>query len=553
MIILHDHSSSDLTHIQSIADIQEGFALFDYVQIKQDGQDWIGQIVQPNRNISTVGDRLDPTILHGLKLLQKHPNVQSTESVQIFDILILGQYSNQQMVTPRIRPLPGATVEKLDTTKICQVIRLPFPVVRPDKTTNVIGDLLNADRVPLCITADKFNYHIMVAGGTGSGKSNVVANLVEQALQFDKCVLLHDAKPDYSLVDQANSDSLVKGAWSRFAKYGLKAHKAANVQRIGFHGKCNPNAVDLVVGFRASDFYPEILAGLFFPGSSTPERNAYEGLAAAAHALFEQVENKAIQSYSVQDILNEVRRRDASGKEAAKLDPSDHIHQETVKNILRRVKQRSQNMPWLDAVGRHSQKATGDPMRSAQLDKGRQGIVTQLDLANHVEAGRLIVIDYGSRNMDEQSYALLLSYFLRIGQEYRRQKGNVGLVQVVDEAHRIFDNQSRHSDTLASWFGRVMREGRSVDHSIIMSLQNASQIPPRVMNNLNSKIVMRQNSKAEADASTETMGRDFAVQAMRLGTGQALVSIHESLATVLAHMAPSPYELMRTDNTKKSQ
>jgi hypothetical protein len=36
---------------------------------------------------------------------------------------------------------------------------------------------------------------------------------------------------------------------------------------------------------------------------------------------------------------------------------------------------------------------------------------------------------------------------------------------------------------------------------------------------------------------------------MRLGTGQALVSIHESSATVLAQMAPSPFELMRTDNT----
>lgn len=96
-----------------------------------------------------------------------------------------------------------------------------------------------------------------------------------------------------------------------------------------------------------------------------------------------------------------------------------------------------------------------------------------------------------------------------------------------------------------------MREGRSVDHSIILSLQNASQIPPRVMNNLNTKIVMRQNSKHEADAATQTMGKDFSPQSMRLGTGHALVSIHESRATVLAQMAPSPFELMRNDNTKR--
>ena len=60
---------------------------------------------------------------------------------------------------------------------------------------------------------------------------------------------------------------------------------------------------------------------------------------------------------------------------------------------------------------------------------------------------------------------------------------------------------------------------------------------------------MRQNSRGEADAATQTMGRDFAFQSMRLGTGHALVSIHESRAVVLAHIAPSPYELMRNDNT----
>src|SRR5262249_25053587 len=107
--------------------------------------------------------------------------------------------------------------------------------------------------------------------------------------------------------------------------------------------------------------------------------------------------------------------------------------------------------------------------------------------------------------------------------------------------------------SLASSFERVMREGRSIDHSIILSLQNASQIPHRVMNNLNTKIVMRQNSREEAAAATQTMGKEFAQQAMRLGTGHAIVSMHESRAVVLAHMAPSPYELLRPDNDRTGQ
>lgn len=61
---------------------------------------------------------------------------------------------------------------------------------------------------------------------------------------------------------------------------------------------------------------------------------------------------------------------------------------------------------------------------------------------------------------------------------------------------------------------------------------------------------MRQNSRHEADAATQTMGKEFAEQSMRLGTGHALVSLHEARAVVLSQMAPSPYELMRNDNTK---
>ncbi len=76
MIILHDGTSSDLSHVHAMANLQEGFALFDYVQIalprgQSSGNNWIGQIVEPNRNISTVNNnRLDPTILHGLTLMQ---------------------------------------------------------------------------------------------------------------------------------------------------------------------------------------------------------------------------------------------------------------------------------------------------------------------------------------------------------------------------------------------------------------------------------------------------------------------------------------------------
>lgn len=544
MIILHDSPSTDLSHIAAMANINEGFSLFDYVRITQkDSKAWIGQIVQPNQNISIVGSRLDPTILHGLQLMNDHPDVKSVESVQVFDLLILGLYENNSMQTPRLRPLPGSTVTKLDADAINRLIELPAKQQHADKSYNCIGELLNADNVPLCITPEKFNYHILTVGGTGAGKSNVDANLIAQALRYGKCVLVHDAKPDYGLVHQPNTDKRVASIWTRFDCYGLKPQSAKNVVRIGFKGKCDPDHVDKVVGFTASDFSPSMLASLFFPGSTPAEQNAFEGFASSAYAL--RLKNS---NYTIDDILEEVKRRNDSNRPAP--DPKDAIHEATVKSILRKVSSRKQNLPWLDVVGQTMRSKSTDRFASS-LDGGRVQRVERFDLAGSVEVGKLIIIDYGHMD-DDEAYALLLSYFLRVGQSYRKQHNHpIGIVQVVDEAHRIFDNESRHSSSLERAFERAMREGRSVDHSIILSLQNASQIPHRVMNNLNSKIVMRQNSKEEAESATQTMGKDFAIQSMRLGPGHALVSMYESRAVVLVQMAPSPYELQRTDNAGK--
>ncbi len=570
MLILHDTFSGDLTHIQAIAEISEGIALFDYVRIQQpDGAAWIGQVVQPNQNLSTVGNRLDPTILHGLHLMQNHPDVQSVQSVQVFDILILGQYLEGQLLTPRLRPLPGAQVTRLSSVETAAVIEIPPVEYHEDGTTNVIGELLNAEDVPLCLDERKFNYHIMVAGGTGSGKSNVAANLVDQALKYGKCVLIHDAKPDYGLIRGANTDARVRRVWERFEDWRMFPHGADNLKRIGFYGISDPATVDEVVGFRSSDFYPDMLAGLFFTGPETAEQNAFEGFVLAANHLYQQAQiSGPHRRYTLDDILMEVRRRTAPDNgQAPNLPPEETIHAKTGPSILQKVTRRRHWYPWLDAVGKPVQAPNGPRARAggpgrllaSELDGARQ--VTAFDLDRLVESGRVMVIDYA--RVEDHSYAVLLSYFLREGQRYRKPRqagalsgaftvsdaGRPGLVQLVDEAHRLFDNRSRHGPALAAAFERVMREGRSADHSIILSLQNASQIPHRVMNNLNTRIVMRQNSKAEAEAATETMGRDFAAQALRLGTGHALVSLHESRAPVLGQMAPSPYELMRQDNT----
>lgn len=241
--------------------------------------------------------------------MQTQDEVQSVESVQIFDIEILGEWNGRQMTTARMRPLPGSVVTRLQAEDTCNVINIPTIEWGNDGSSNVIGELMNADDVPLCVSDNQFKHHFMVAGSTGSGKSNAAANLVEQALLLNKCVLLHDAKPDYGFVDEANTDTNVTEIWQVFEQYGLNPHGAANVIRIGFFGEYNPEIVNRVVGFRASDFSPDLLAALFFTGAG--EQLQFEAFASAADTLRQQVFDNASSrsSYSLDDILEVVNQR----------------------------------------------------------------------------------------------------------------------------------------------------------------------------------------------------------------------------------------------------
>lgn len=544
MYTLHDTPNSDIAHVDAMANMSEQFGLFDYVRIDgartsvKDPKPWVGVIVEANRNISTVGDRLSPVILHGLELMRMNDDVRAVESVQIYKIRLLGIDSGQFLSTAWIRPLPGSLVSKLNAQDTIRLLRLPQVEKQQDGTTNVIGILPNAEDVPLTVNDKIIRHHIMVSGGTGSGKSNVSANLVYQATRMGKCVLIHDAKPDYGLIKGGNTDpDIPEQIWKAAGKHGLQKGGAKDVLKIGFHEKCLSDKVDRVVAFQASDFEPEMLAGFFFPERG--DEIQFEGFAAAARRVRA---NKNGKDYSVDEILERVRS--AQGEEA----PTS----QTRNAILRKVTARKQrDMPWLDVLPK--ERATG--MQSPSLS-GLPKVASPFSV-DELKARRILVVDYSQ--MDDAAYALILSYFLRDchdfckkdsrgGKKPRKRREFGGVVQLIDEAHRIFDNRSPHSNSLAQNFARIMREGRTLKHSIIMSLQNASLVPGHAMTNLNTRFVMRQNSRHDADAATEKMGKEFALQSLGLGTGDALASVFESESVILARMFPSPYELMRADN-----
>jgi uncharacterized protein DUF87 len=532
MFVIHDIPGGSLDHLTTKGAIEEKVNLMDYVKISQRDECWVGQVVQPNRNHSAVGSAYDNTVLHGLQLEFEGVSSQGAESHQFWEVLILGHYQDGEVQTLRHRPLPGAKVTKLGGEEVLLIVKTPQIEVGEDGKANVIGRMINADMVPLCINRDIVRHHLMISGGSGSGKSNTAAEVIYHESRFGQCVIVYDAKPDYQMMDRPNTDKTVTKCWPAFEEFGLGPCGIEDVMRVGFAGMCDASQVDVVCGFQASDFDPEILAAILFPEKS--DINQAEALLQIC------AEMRGETSYTIASIIEKLE----------KMKPGKDINDQTQKAAIRKIKQRGCRIPWMDKV---DQPIRGRVKRafSSSLESNSQDRVVRFDPEEWVRPGRVIHVNCSSEQMLDQYYALILSHFLSACARYRRNPHNTtGITQFIDEAHRIFDNQSRYSGPMELEFHRCVREGRSKNHSIILSLQNASQMPPKVLNNLNSKIVMKQNSKVEAEFATQGMGKEYITQAMRLATGNALVSLHDSNSVLLVKMAPSPFELQRTDNVE---
>ena len=541
MLTLHDTQSSDLAHVMALAVLDEGYQNLDYVKISDpERRQWIGQIIEANRNLSVFGDPLAPAVRHGLELLKLNPEVIATESILVYEILLFGRVEDGQLSLARTRPLPGADVQKMPRDEVIALLGLPKPQINED-SSNVIGLMINAENVPACVEEKIFRHHVMVDGGTGSGKSNVGGNLIEQAVLLEKCVLVHDVKPDYRLIANPNSDPAVERFWPRFKPYKLEPHRLSNIVHIGFHGECDPNEVDQVVGFSASDFSPFFLGSLFF--NAEQDVLQYEAFVGVAQRWKEADSRRR---FTVRQIVDEINRMvtpaDTRGQAR-----QQQIAPATADAITRKT---SRIPSWLDCVDAVVTGRTTSPF-------DRKPNVTQtvqtFNLNQMAKPGRVILIDYGAVE-SYATYAVLLGWFLHEAQQFcRRVRNTIGIVEIIDEANRLFEKGTRHAGLLANSFARAMREGRSKDHSLVLALQNVDEVPNGILQNIHSHIVMRQNNRAIAKRATEVMGEEFEKEAMRLGTGEALIKLHESRFTVLAQMAPSPFELMRTDNTRSAQ
>lgn len=531
LIVTVDEGRSDFNRIWCVA-LTEGdtdLELYDYVRIESGNNAWVGQVTSANFNLSTVARSLDPTLLYALELKNKGAEAQLADYTRVWEISLLGQYIADEASTLRTRPAPGSGIKKMQRDATVSFLNLP--TIRSFRAggTNAIGELMNAENVPLCLNSKIFNHGILIVGGMGSGKSNTGANCVQQAVRHGYVTFMYDVKPDFQKIDKPNDDEGVISIWPRFAQYEIEPAAAKEMTRIGFYIGFNVDysQYDIVIGFNASDFSPTLLASFF----SFNDNQEEEFIAAV----------QSIREYQKEHTLNDV---------ITQLKKKHDRHQtpdwmrNSITATINKINRRRDSLRYLDSVGmRLDQTNNDDPFDLMGDDRQ----VQRFSLENLAQIGGIIHFDCVPFASHMETYAVLLSTIISKAHYYKANNRNDAprLLHYIDEAHKIFRNRGRFADMLSRAINVGILEGRALNHCFILVTQNAVDVPVNLLNNLNSQIVLRQNNLEVARAACQTMGREFAEQSVNLARGQALCHVFESSATVLVRMAPSPYNLIR--------
>ncbi|MFN3975341.1 MAG: ATP-binding protein [Dehalococcoidia bacterium] len=184
----------------------------------------------------------------------------------------------------------------------------------------------------------------------------------------------------------------------------------------------------------------------------------------------------------------------------------------------------------------------------------RYPFLTSKDDADSVDAilhtlarGMTVVLEFGRYREDPTAYVLVANFLTRRIHEYYveqterafvdRAKEPVPLVIVIEEAHRFLAPSLARQTT----FGRIARELRKYNVTLLVVDQRPSQIDPEVRSQLGTRLVCKLDDERDLDAVVEGThgGRELkAVLASMEEKQQALIFGHAVPVPVLVRVRP---------------
>lgn len=508
---------------------------------------WMAQVIEPQRNLPLLGlSRESPSEVSIFEriLLGEIDKSIFLRQVYYYRLQLIGEVDKEtgRLTSVHRRPRAGSIGSVAKPEEVRKALDLPAV-----EGKNIVGRI-HSTEIPIAMGWSAFKQHALVAGATGSGKSNTVANLIKAAQSHKACVIIYDQKPDYQHIDRENDERHL------FKKWGPEMASIFALENTGkyclWQGNEERDSQELPIAVRSREVSVDMLVNaLFYQPDEGNQRDTFRAL--LRHYKDQDKEwtlgkfRKWVADSSRKPSAGKNQRYTEEVSSLAKLYDMQGWGQPNDLNIgamLRKIPIRQPK--WLDSL----EDATGSaPPRSGIWSSNVRsladltGYFTPLQ---HLAEGKVIVI---RTNAEGREYGLFLSYILRQIYDLKRS-GQIKfpIVNIVDEAQDIFQGGSAIRDTATFTLNEIIRKGRSKDISFVIAVQSVSQIPDSVLINLNSRFIHRQNSIEELRLAIPSATRELMTNALTFGSGEALVSIIGARAVVHAEMAPSPFELTKT-------
>jgi hypothetical protein len=420
----------------------------------------------------------------------------------------------------------------------------------PAEENHRIGQIIDTN-IGIYLSQKTLFYQSLIAGATGSGKTNSCANYIRAALKMGFAVIIYDHKPDYQHIDQPNKDAtdILNGN-------GRTAQDTTWIEGVNadyyYLGEDSTAFQGTSIAIPASEFDPAVLAAvMYYPPNENNQREEFE-------TLLEEFDDEQQANRNgdkpVTWTLGDFFRWVTSDQD--KWQPPAHARErlkgsqlKTYTTMVSKMLRRNRRPAWVDggepirgnSNGTRSTKANPSAAAMGQAPTPQQP--QWFDPTTLLKPGKALVIRVGQAG-GGRDYGLFLNYMLKRVYDLKDQrKMNFPVLHHIDEAQDLFNGSRQFASAMGNVLSEGIRKGRSRQIAFTISVQSAAQIPDDILNNLNSRVIHRHNRASEAQRALEKATDAQISMTRHFGPGEALVDLFGSSAVVNARMRLSPFQL----------